>query len=391
MTRITLNNQTEPQGITVTQQDNVQSLAVEQVDNAQEIPVSPDVKFLRGFSPTIEVEEVMGGFNVTITDAEHTEAVFIASGGEVSEEQVKEAVNAYLAENPVSGGATAEQAEQIEQNRVDILALVEALKNIEIPEVDLSDYAKKDEVPSIDGLASEAYVKGYAQPKGDYLTDFTETDPTVPAWAKAATKPSYTADEVGAEHSGAVSAHNVATDAHSDIRLFLKDLTERVNALADSDDETLDQMSEVVAYIKDNRDLIEQVTTGKVSVGDIVDNLTTNVSDRPLSAAQGVALKALIDAITVPTKVSELANDANYLTAVPEEFVTEDELNAKGYLTEHQPLGDYVKSGELAAVAKSGSYSDLSNKPTIPTIHVVTSAPSASVGKDGDIALVIGG
>lgn len=31
-----------------------------------------------------------------------------------------------------------------------------------------------------------------------YLTSYTETDPTVPAWAKASTKPSYTAAEVGA-------------------------------------------------------------------------------------------------------------------------------------------------------------------------------------------------
>ena len=31
-----------------------------------------------------------------------------------------------------------------------------------------------------------------------YLTSFTETDPTVPAWAKESTKPSYTASEVGA-------------------------------------------------------------------------------------------------------------------------------------------------------------------------------------------------
>lgn len=34
------------------------------------------------------------------------------------------------------------------------------------------------------------------QPKGNYLT--TETDPTVPAWAKESKKPTYTADEVGA-------------------------------------------------------------------------------------------------------------------------------------------------------------------------------------------------
>lgn len=32
----------------------------------------------------------------------------------------------------------------------------------------------------------------------NFLTSFTETDPTVPAWAKAATKPTYTAAEVGA-------------------------------------------------------------------------------------------------------------------------------------------------------------------------------------------------
>lgn len=31
-----------------------------------------------------------------------------------------------------------------------------------------------------------------------FLTSFTETDPTVPSWAKASTKPSYTASEVGA-------------------------------------------------------------------------------------------------------------------------------------------------------------------------------------------------
>lgn len=32
-----------------------------------------------------------------------------------------------------------------------------------------------------------------------YLTGYTETDPTVPAWAKAASKPTYTASEVGAQ------------------------------------------------------------------------------------------------------------------------------------------------------------------------------------------------
>lgn len=34
-----------------------------------------------------------------------------------------------------------------------------------------------------------------------YITDYTETDPTVPSWAKASSKPSYTASEVGAAAS----------------------------------------------------------------------------------------------------------------------------------------------------------------------------------------------
>lgn len=139
-------------------------------------------------------------------------------------------------------------------------------------------------------------VPGEAQGGGG-----AETDPTVPAWAKQPTKPTYTAEEVGADASGAaagaVSAHNTAADAHSDIRLLVEGLTTRLNALANSDDTTLDQMAEVVAYIKDNRELIESVTTDKVNVSDIINNLTTNASNKPLSAAQGVALKALIDAL----------------------------------------------------------------------------------------------
>lgn len=44
-----------------------------------------------------------------------------------------------------------------------------------------------------------------------FLTSFTETDPTVPSWAKASTKPSYTASEVGA--ASATHAHGNITSA----------------------------------------------------------------------------------------------------------------------------------------------------------------------------------
>ena len=146
-----------------------------------------------------------------------------------------------------------------------------------------------------------------------------ETDPTVPAWAKQPNKPTYTAGEVGARPdtwmpsasdvgadaagtaAAQVNTHNVSGEAHADLRALIDGLTSRLNALADSDDETLDQLSEIVAYIKSNKALIDAVTTGKVSTSDIVDNLTTNASGKVLSAAQGVALKAMIDGIVIPT------------------------------------------------------------------------------------------
>lgn len=176
----------------------------------------------------------------------------------------------------------------------------------------LDEYLKKYE-----GGVDEATVQRIVN---EYLAanppTVTETDPTVPAWAKQPTKPTYTAAEVGAlpdtytppnqtaqqvgadpagTAASAVSQHNTDATAHNDLRLALQGLSDRINAALDSDDTTLDQMSEVVAYIKSNKSLIDAITTSKVSVADIVNDLVTNVADKPLSAAQGVALKGLID------------------------------------------------------------------------------------------------
>ena len=108
-----------------------------------------------------------------------------------------------------------------------------------------------------------------------------------------------TAETVGADPKGtaaaAVSAHNTSAASHSDIRNLITGLTNRLNTLANSDDTTLDQMKEIVDYIKANRTLIESVTTNKVNVADIVDNLTTSDAAKPLSAKQGVELLKLIN------------------------------------------------------------------------------------------------
>lgn len=49
--------------------------------------------------------------------------------GEISPEEIKNAVNEYLEKNPVKAGATTEQAQQIEQNKKDVASLKEDLSN----------------------------------------------------------------------------------------------------------------------------------------------------------------------------------------------------------------------------------------------------------------------
>lgn len=136
-------------------------------------------------------------------------------------------------------------------------------------------------------------------------TDGTSKEVAIAGLGSAAYTESTAYDTAGAAENAqkvattytdsAVSAHSVNTGAHNDIRILISELATRLNALADSDDKTLDQMSEVVAFIKNNKTLIDGITTSKVNVADIIDNLTTNAANKPLSAAQGVELKALIE------------------------------------------------------------------------------------------------
>lgn len=69
--------------------------------------------------------------------------------------------------------------------------------------------AEKDEVTRID-LAQD--VQQSLAKADSALQSYTETDPTVPAWAKEASKPSYTASEVGAlpvSGGGTVTSSNI--------------------------------------------------------------------------------------------------------------------------------------------------------------------------------------
>lgn len=203
------------------------------------------------------------------------------------------------------------------------------------------NYALKSEIPSVPVQSvngKTGAVKLSASDVGARPDNWIPNAQEVGALPNTYTPPNQTAEQVGADPKGtaasAVSQHNSNTAAHNDIRLELQAINERLTAFFDSDNQTLDELSEIVAYITSNKSLIDSITTSKVSVVDIINNLTTNVSNKPLSAAQGVVLKGLIDTLsnslanyqpkgdyalrseipTVPTKVSAFTNDAGYLT-----------------------------------------------------------------------------
>ena len=111
---------------------------------------------------------------------------------------------------------------------------------------------------------------------------------------------SYTNTAIQGEQTArntAISTHNTNGSAHNDIRVLISDLSKKVTDFLNVNDADFDTLSELIAYVEANRSSIESFTSGKVNVSDIIDNLTTNVSNKPLSASQGVAIKALIDAL----------------------------------------------------------------------------------------------
>lgn len=73
-----------------------------------------------------------------------------------------------------------------------------------------------------------------------------------------------------------LTEHKTSGSAHSDIRAIITELSVRLNTVADSDDVTLDQLSEIISYIKDNREIIEVIMQNKANADDVYDRETVD-------------------------------------------------------------------------------------------------------------------
>lgn len=165
-------------------------------------------------------------------------------------------------------------------------------------------------VPSLDANrkvpVAELYEATISSKGIIQLTDSVTSTSTTTAATPNSVKTAY---DKAVSAGNDVKTHNSSSTAHTDIRNLISELHTKLNTLADSDDTTLDQLSEIVAYIKNNKSLIDSITTSKVNVADIIDNLTSTATNKPLSAKQGKVLNDLITALTatVGNKVDKVS------------------------------------------------------------------------------------
>ena len=74
----------------------------------------------------------------------------------------------------------------------------------------------------------------------------------------------------------------------------------------------------------------------------------TQVGGGAVNSVNGMTGDVVLE---IPSKTSDLVNDSGFITQIPDEYVTETELDAKGYLTEHQSLADYAKKSDIPDVS----------------------------------------
>ena len=172
---------------------------------------------------------------------------------------------------------------------------------------------------------------------------------------------------------------------------------------------------EKTSHSHTNMDVIDKITTSKITSWDNKSNFSGNyndLKDKPnIPSLVGYATEQFVkDEINkiqlegggvdvdlssyalkseLPTKTSQLLNDSKFLTNIPSEYITESELESKGYLTaqsiiekaDKTELHNHSNKDVLDSITSSkvsqwdsksdfsGNYNDLTNKPAIPSIY----------------------
>lgn len=183
-----------------------------------------------------------------------------------------------------------------------------------------------------------------------------------------------------------------ATSAENALQNNINSVNSRVDHIVEDAPEALDTLFEIAEKLHDEEDAVAALTleisqkytkpaTG-IPSSDMSESVRASLSkaDTALQEHQDISGKAdLADLATVATtgEYSDLLNKP-VIPTVPTNVSAF--TNDAGYLMEHQDISGKANTADLSSVAFSGDYVDLNNTPTIPVVPTNVSAFTNDAG-----------
>lgn len=215
-----------------------------------------------------------------------------------------------------------------------------------------------------------------------------ETDPTVPSWAKASTKPTYKYSEITEKPSTYTpSLHTHNTSEITDLSVSISISDEDFENILNGEDVSVtlptganDAMSiDIIAPV--GKFTLQRIISaydgfalafGGAATNDLFISLMYEGQNGLITNTNLFtgSYNDLTDKPTIPTKTSQLTNDSGYIKSYTETDPTVPAW-AKASTKPTYKYSEITEKPTLATVATSGSYSDLSNKPTATTIGAI--------------------
>lgn len=260
-----------------------------------------------------------------------------------------------------------------------------------VAEIDLTGKADVSDIPTkVSDLTNDS----------GYITGYTETDPTVPSWAKASSKPSYTASEVGAVPTsrtvnGKALSSNITLSA-SDVSALPSSTV--IPTITDTYSGTSSNGMSGKA-VKSAIDALDGTVTGTAGSGKTLTAFSQ--TNGKVSATFGnisITKSQVSDFPTIPSKTSDLTNDSGYITGYTETDPVFSASAASGITSSNistwngkytKPSGGIPKTDLASAVQTSLGLADTAlqsfteTDPTVPSWAKQASKPTYTASEVG--------
>lgn len=252
-----------------------------------------------------------------------------------------------------------------------------------------TEWEAADMASGADGKSAYAYAveSGYAGTETEFAAKLAEEIPTVDdtlTQSGQAADASVVGNRLSALSEEIASIDGLASKSYVDTK---------VAGLVNSAPETLDTLNELAAALGNDANFSTTIATQLGNKVDKVDgkglstnDYTTDEKTKLLGINAGAQVNVLesvkvngavltvtdktVD-ISVPTKTSNLTNDSGYITSIPSEYITESELNAKGYLTNYTETDPTVPTWAKAATKPTYTAAEVGALPADTVIPVV--------------------